>query len=100
MDAFGLERKEVENIITKGMKWKEEKEEKWHALMNNFEIVFQKSNDTIFIITVYPEERKNETLGLIKQGLEDFSISRSKTRAKNWGVPVPNDPEQIIYVWY
>lgn len=58
MDAWGLDRKEVENIIKRGMKWKEEKEEKWHALMNNFEVVFQKENDTIFIITVYPEERK------------------------------------------
>ena len=57
MDAYGLDRKEVENIIKKGMKWKE-KEDKWHALMNNFEIVFQKANDTIFIITIYPEERK------------------------------------------
>lgn len=58
MDAWGLERKQVENIIKMGMKWKEVKKEKWHALMNNFEVVFQKENDTIFIITVYPEERK------------------------------------------
>lgn len=58
MDAFGLERREVEYIVKRGMKWKEEEEEKWHALMNNFEVVFKKENDTIFVITVYPEERK------------------------------------------
>ncbi|MFZ5932572.1 MAG: class I tRNA ligase family protein, partial [Patescibacteria group bacterium] len=36
----------------------------------------------------------------IKRGLKDFSISRTRERAHNWGVPVPNDPDQIIYVWY
>lgn len=58
MNAFGVERKEIEDIIKRGMKWKEEKNEKWHSLMNNFEVVFQKVDDTIFIITVYPEKRK------------------------------------------
>jgi methionyl-tRNA synthetase len=32
-------------------------------------------------------------------GLEDFSISRSQERAKHWGVPVPGDESQIMYVW-
>lgn len=54
-------------------------------------------NDTIKII---PEKRKNEALAFIKQGLKDISISRSNARAKNWGVPVPDDPEQKIYVWF
>ncbi len=49
---------------------------------------------------IVPEHRKNEALGFIKQGLEDFSISRSKERAHNWGVPVPGDPDQIMYVWF
>lgn len=49
---------------------------------------------------IYPETRKNEALSFIKQGLEDFSISRSKERAKGWGVPVPKDPEQVMYVWF
>jgi len=51
-------------------------------------------------LKIIPEKRKNEILSFIKQGLEDFSISRSKTRAKNWGVPVPNDDSQIMYVWF
>ncbi len=55
------------------------------------------SEDAIKII---PEKRKNEMLGFIKQGLEDFSISRSQERAKNWGVPVPSDNTQIMYVWF
>jgi len=51
-------------------------------------------------IKIFPEFRKNETLSFIKQGLEDISISRSNERAKDWGVPVPNDPTQRIYVWF
>ncbi|MFH1225661.1 MAG: methionine--tRNA ligase [bacterium] len=51
-------------------------------------------------LKVSPERYKKEILGFIKQGLEDFSISRSKERAKGWGVPVPGDPEQVMYVWF
>lgn len=49
---------------------------------------------------VVPDFRKNEIISFIKSGLKDFSISRSNQRAKNWGVPVPNDPGQRIYVWF
>ncbi len=51
-------------------------------------------------LAIIPESRKNEMLSFIKQGLEDFSISRSRARAQNWGIPVPDDPEQVIYVWF
>jgi len=49
---------------------------------------------------VVPETRKNEMVSFIKMGLEDFSISRSTERAHGWGVPVPGDPTQIMYVWF
>jgi len=52
------------------------------------------------ILKIIPQERKNEILAFINRGLEDFSISRSVKRAKGWGVPVPNDKRQIIYVWF
>jgi len=55
------------------------------------------TNDTIKII---PDFRKNEMLSFLKQPLQDISISRSNERAKNWGVPVPGDPSQRIYVWF
>jgi methionyl-tRNA synthetase len=45
---------------------------------------------------VRPKSRYNEALSFIEQGLEDISISRSSI---TWGVPVPWDPEQVIYVW-
>lgn len=51
-------------------------------------------------LKIYPDKRKNEALSFIRRGLEDFSISRSIKRAKNWGVPVPGDLEQIMYVWF
>ncbi len=47
---------------------------------------------------IIPTSRKNEVLGLLKQGAEDFSISRPKTRIP-WGIPVPDDDSQIFYVW-
>ena len=49
---------------------------------------------------IVPESRRNEILSFIKGGLEDFSISRSKARAKGWGIPVPGDKNQVIYVWF
>jgi methionyl-tRNA synthetase len=44
-----------------------------------------------------PAFRANEMLSVIDQGLEDISISRRTTR---WGVPIPGDPEQVMYVWF
>lgn len=51
-------------------------------------------------LKIMPENRKNEVLSFIKSGLEDFSISRSQERAKHWGVPVPGDESQVMYVWF
>ena len=55
------------------------------------------ASDTLRVV---PEVRKNEVLSFIRRGLEDFSISRSRERAHGWGIPVPGDPSQVIYVWY
>ncbi|PZS08915.1 MAG: methionine--tRNA ligase [Chloroflexi bacterium] len=51
-------------------------------------------------ILVLPETRRNEALSFISRGLQDISISRSTERARNWGIPVPGDPSQVIYVWF
>ncbi|HEX7542803.1 MAG TPA: methionine--tRNA ligase [Patescibacteria group bacterium] len=51
-------------------------------------------------LKIYPPFRKNEILSFLKEPLRDISISRSNERAKNWGVPVPNDPTQRMYVWF
>ena len=51
-------------------------------------------------IAILPAHRKNEVLSFLKAPLLDLSISRSVARARGWGIPVPNDPSQIIYVWF
>ncbi len=51
-------------------------------------------------LRIVPQSRKNEILSFIRQGLEDFSISRSQERAKHWGVTVPGDVSQVMYVWF
>ena len=51
-------------------------------------------------LKVIPEIRKNEVLSFINQGLEDICISRSAARAKGWGIDVPGDPTQKIWVWF
>jgi methionyl-tRNA synthetase len=51
-------------------------------------------------LRIEPAERRNEVLAFIAAGLSDFSISRSTARARGWGIPVPGDPTQVIYVWW
>ncbi|GAB0495454.1 hypothetical protein MMPV_006756 [Pyropia vietnamensis] len=46
---------------------------------------------------VAPAERRNEVLGWVKAGLRDFSVSRA---SNPWGIPVPRDNSQTIYVWF
>ncbi|HZJ18469.1 MAG TPA: methionine--tRNA ligase [Patescibacteria group bacterium] len=51
-------------------------------------------------LKIIPSFRKNEAVSFIKQGLRDISISRSNKRARNWGVDVPGDQNQKMYVWF
>jgi methionyl-tRNA synthetase len=46
---------------------------------------------------IQPENRRNEVLSFVSQGLRDFSISRVNF---DWGFPVPTDPNHVIYVWF
>ncbi|HOZ55836.1 MAG: Methionine--tRNA ligase [Parcubacteria group bacterium ADurb.Bin316] len=48
---------------------------------------------------VVPATRLNEIKKFVEMGLEDFSISRLKSKMP-WGVPIPNDDEQVMYVWF
>src|SRR5690606_21791422 len=45
---------------------------------------------------ILPAERRNEVKSFVKSGLRDLSISRTTF---DWGIPVPNDPRHIMYVW-
>ncbi|GAA1630289.1 methionine--tRNA ligase [Catellatospora bangladeshensis] len=51
-------------------------------------------------LRIEPESRRNEVLAFIDAGLRDFSVSRSQARARGWGITVPDDPGQVIYVWW
>jgi methionyl-tRNA synthetase len=51
-------------------------------------------------LLIQPEHRRNEVLSFIRSGLNDFSVSRAQERAQGWGIPVPGDPTQVIYVWF
>lgn len=53
-------------------------------------------NNPNFIV---PEFRFNEMKMFVERGLMDFSISRMKSKMP-WGIPVPNDPEHVMYVWF
>jgi len=46
---------------------------------------------------VRPPVRYNEVLSFVRGGLKDLSISRTSFR---WGIPLPNDPEHVLYVWF
>ncbi len=48
---------------------------------------------------IVPEWRREEAINFVQGGLEDFSISREKARL-SWGVPVPADDSQVMYVWF
>ena len=46
---------------------------------------------------ILPPTRRNEVLSFVKGGLQDLSLSRTSFR---WGIPVPNDPAHVVYVWF
>lgn len=48
---------------------------------------------------IVPQSKRNEILSLLKEGLDDISISRPKDKLE-WGVPVPGDNDQVMYVWF
>lgn len=51
-------------------------------------------------VTVEPRQRRNEVLGFLAGDVHDISVSRPAARAEGWGVPVPGDPGQVVYVWF
>ncbi len=72
-------------------------EENWFFKLSKYSDQIKKiiEKDEIKIV---PETRKNEMLSFIEQGLEDISFSRPRKDLK-WGIPVPDDDSQTIYVW-
>lgn len=50
-------------------------------------------------LLIVPATKRNEILSLLNSGLEDISVSRPKDKI-NWGIPVPGDNHQVMYVWF
>ena len=72
-----------------------EQEENWFFRLSAFQEPLEKlyADDPEWVL---PRSRSNEALSFIEGGLNDLSLSRARL---SWGVPVPWDPEQVIYVW-
>ncbi len=73
-------------------------EENYFFKLSKYRSQIQKAIET-GAFQVVPTTRKHEILEVIKQGLEDISISRPKDKI-SWGVPVPGDKTQVMYVWF
>jgi methionyl-tRNA synthetase len=73
-----------------------EREDNWFFRLS----AFQEPLERLFADRpdfVLPDFRRNEALAFIKGGLRDVSLSRARLR---WGVPIPWDPDQVVYVWW
>ena len=51
-------------------------------------------------LAITPAAYRDEVLAFLRRGLDDISVSRSVHRARGWGIPVPDDDEQVVYVWF
>jgi len=92
---------ELENGLCPDHKTKPEviKEENYFFKLSNYQKELEKLIE-LDQLEIIPIKRKNEVLSFIKSGLEDFSISRSAERGNGWGIEVPGDNSQRMYVWF
>ncbi|MFZ2059010.1 MAG: methionine--tRNA ligase [Acidimicrobiales bacterium] len=74
-------------------------EENWFFCLSAYQdqIEMLISSDELL---VSPKPFKDEALAFIRGGLADISVSRSANRARGWGLGVPEDPSQVVYVWF
>jgi methionyl-tRNA synthetase len=63
-------------------------ERNWFFRLSRYEAVLRSEIESRRL-RIEPEERRNEALGFVREGLVDFSVSRSTERARGWGIPVP-----------
>ena len=73
------------------------KEKNWFFKFSNYQDRLLKYLGNPHV--VIPDWRREEAINFVKEGLEDFSISRDKSRL-SWGIPVPGDDTQVMYVWF
>jgi methionyl-tRNA synthetase len=74
-------------------------EENWFFRLSRYEATIRDAFAS-GRIRIEPPERAREVERLLEKGLRDVSVSRSRVRARGWGIPVPGDAEQVIWVWF
>ena len=74
-------------------------EENWFFRLSRYtdQLIEVISSDRLLIA---PAAYRSEVLSFLSSGLSDISVSRSRQRARGWGIGVPDDPEQVVYVWW
>ena len=75
-------------------------EENWFFRLSPLRRGLRKTPSESGRVRVEPATRRNEVLAFLRGGAADISVSRPAARAHGWGIPVPDDPEQVIYVWW
>ena len=74
-------------------------EENWFFRLSRY----QKQLEDLIVsgqLRIEPTVYANEVLSFVRSGLSDISVSRSQERAHGWGLRVPGDPSQVVYVWW
>jgi methionyl-tRNA synthetase len=77
-----------------GLPCEQVREENWFFRLSRYQDALERLvRETDF---VQPATRRNEVLGTLAEGLRDFSVTRRQVR---WGIPAPESPDEVIYVW-
>jgi methionyl-tRNA synthetase len=95
-EAFYAEREVVDGLAPSGRPCQRVREPSWFFRLSRFRDALLRHYDACpeFIL---PESRRNEVVRFVEGGLSDLSVSRTSIR---WGVPVPDDPDHVVYVWF
>jgi methionyl-tRNA synthetase len=74
-------------------------ETNWFFRLSRHQAALERALET-GALRVEPAARQREVLAFVRSGLADFSVSRSRVRARGFGLSVPGDDEQVVYVWF
>ena len=73
-------------------------EENWFFRLSSYQEQIERLIESD-CVKVTPTKRKTEVLAFVRRSLQDICVSRNASRSAGWGIAVPGDPLQVIYVW-
>ncbi|RIQ20678.1 methionine--tRNA ligase [Jiangella rhizosphaerae] len=82
-----------------GVAPEEVSEENWFFRLSRYQDQLERILES-GAVRVEPATKRAEVLAFVRAGLHDLSVSRPADRAGGWGIPVPGDPSQVVYVWW